>query len=135
MGTKIQKRAQIKFESANRAPNTTATTTRHNANLRQDADGQDHHAGGRGERLDRERQGQDPGQGGHPAGPAAADLCGQAAGGRAHAQRLQHPEGEHAAPGAAPARRFIANVDDPHFTADDRHVDLIVDPAYLLILL
>ena len=31
-------------------------------------------------------------------------FCGQAARGRAHAGRLSHPEGEHAAPGAAPAR-------------------------------
>ena len=29
----------------------------------------------------------------HPAGPAAAHLCGQAAGGWPHARRLQHPEG------------------------------------------
>merc|ERR1712078_601967 len=48
--------------------------------------------------------GQDPGQGGDPPGPAAPHLRGEAAGGRPHARGLQHPEGEHAAPGAAPAR-------------------------------
>lgn len=31
------------------------------------------HAGGRGQRLDRECEGEDPGQGGHPSGPAASD--------------------------------------------------------------
>merc|ERR1712182_93116 len=54
---------------------------------------------------DRQREGEDPGQGGDPAGPAAAHLRGQAAGGRPHAGGLQHPEGVHAPPGAAPARR------------------------------
>ena len=49
--------------------------------------------------------GKDPGQGGHPARSAAPDLRGQAARGRPHPLRLQHPEGEHAAPGAASARR------------------------------
>ncbi|KAF7006285.1 hypothetical protein CFC21_021338, partial [Triticum aestivum] len=39
-----------------------------------------------------------------PAGPAAADLRGEAAGGRAHAGRLQHTEGADAAPRAPPAR-------------------------------
>ena len=43
----------------------------------------------------------------YPAGPAAPDLRGQAAGGRAHAGGLQHSEGVHAAPGAAPARRLL----------------------------
>ena len=43
-----------------------------------------------------------PGQGGHPARPAGADFCRQAGG-------LQYPEGEHAAPGAAPqVRRVLA---------------------------
>jgi Ubiquitin family len=42
--------------------------------------------------------------GGHPARPAAPDLCWQAAGGWPHPGRLQHPEGVDAAPGAAPAR-------------------------------
>ena len=34
---------------------------------------------------------------GIPPRPAAPDLRGQAAGGRPHSRRLQHPEGEHAA--------------------------------------
>jgi ubiquitin len=42
---------------------------------------------------------------GHPAGPAAADLRGEAAGGWPHAAGLQRDQGGHAAPGAAPARR------------------------------
>ncbi|KAH8619240.1 Ubiquitin 2 like Rad60 SUMO like Ubiquitin family Ubiquitin like domain [Trypanosoma vivax] len=78
---------------------------RRHADLREDADGQDDRAGGGGERHDREREGEDPGQGGYPAGPAAPDLCGEAAGGGPHAGGLQHPEGVDAAPGAAPARR------------------------------
>ena len=41
--------------------------------------------------------------GGHPARPAAPDLCRQAAGGWPHPGRLQHPEGVDAAPGSAPA--------------------------------
>ena len=48
---------------------------------------------------------QDPGQRGHPARPAASDLRRQAAGGRPHSVRLQHPKGEHPPPGPAPARR------------------------------
>merc|ERR1711865_287311 len=55
----------------------------------------------------REREGQDPGQGGHPARPAASDLRRQAAGGRPHAVGLQHPEGVDAPPGAPPARREV----------------------------
>ncbi|KAG2608012.1 hypothetical protein PVAP13_4NG293300 [Panicum virgatum] len=46
------------------------------------------------------RGGEDPGQGGHPAGPAASDLRRQAAGGWPHPGRLQHPEGVHPPPGA-----------------------------------
>merc|ERR1712146_125077 len=56
---------------------------------------------------DRQRQAEDPGQGGHHAGPAAPDLRGQAARGRSHAVGLQHPEGVDAPPGAPPARRFL----------------------------
>ena len=41
----------------------------------------------------------------HPSGAAAAHLRREAAGGRAHPGRLQHPEGVDAAPGAAPPRR------------------------------
>ena len=62
-----------------------AAPARRDADLRQDADRQDHHARGRGSRHHRQRQGQDPGQGGHPSGPAAPDLRGQAARGRPHA--------------------------------------------------
>merc|ERR1719209_2690588 len=43
---------------------------------------QDHHPRGGALRHHRERQGQDPGQGGHPPGPAEAHLRRQAAGGR-----------------------------------------------------
>ena len=42
---------------------------------------------------------------GIPPGPAAPHLRWQAAGGRPHPVRLQHPEGEHPAPGAASAGR------------------------------
>merc|ERR1711977_804849 len=51
---------------------------------------------------DRQREGEDPGQGGHPAGPAAPHLRGQAARGWSHVVGLQHPEGKHAALGVAP---------------------------------
>ena len=37
------------------------------------------HSGSGAQRLDRERQGQDPTQGGHPARPATPNLCRQAA--------------------------------------------------------
>merc|ERR1711962_646404 len=68
------------------------------ADLRQDPDWQDHHPGGRALRHHRERQGQDPGQGGHPPGPAEVDLRWQAARGRQDPLRLQHPEGVHSPP-------------------------------------
>merc|ERR1712107_578766 len=47
---------------------------------------------------DRECQGQDPGQGGNPPGPAEVDLRWQAAGGWQDSVRLQHPEGVHSSP-------------------------------------
>jgi len=75
------------------------------ADLRQDADGQDHHAGRRAERHDRQRQTKNPGQGGHPAGPAAPHLRRQAARGRPHALRLQHPERKYITLSAKIARR------------------------------
>jgi len=75
------------------------------ADLRDDADGEDDHAGGGEQRHHRQREGEDPGQGRHPAGPAAPHLRGEAAGRRPHPGRLQHPEGVDAAPGAAPPRR------------------------------
>eukprot|EP01116_Phalansterium_solitarium_P004106 TRINITY_DN14_c0_g1_i24.p1 TRINITY_DN14_c0_g1~~TRINITY_DN14_c0_g1_i24.p1 ORF type:complete len:314 (+),score=67.99 TRINITY_DN14_c0_g1_i24:92-1033(+) len=77
------------------------------ADLRQDPDRQDDHARGRVERHDRQRQGEDPGQGGNPAGPAASHLCRQAARGRPHPVGLQHPEGVDAPPGAPPAWRPV----------------------------
>ena len=81
-----------------------------NADLCQDPDWQDHHARGGAKRQHRERQGQDPGQGGYPPRPAAPDLCWQAAGGWPHTERLQHPEGEHSPPGVAPAWRLMCDV-------------------------
>ncbi|KAG5464932.1 hypothetical protein LSCM4_00380 [Leishmania orientalis] len=96
-----------------------AAPARRHADLREDAHRQDDRAGGGGERHHREREGQDPGQGGHPAGPAAPDLRRQAAGGGPHARGLQHPEGVHAAPGAAPARRHADLREDAH-RQDDR---------------
>merc|ERR1711918_251543 len=58
-------------------------------------------------RHDRQREAEDPGQGGHPAGSAAPHLRGQAARGRPHAFGLQHPEGVDAPPRAPPARRLL----------------------------
>ena len=46
-----------------------------------------------------------PRQGGHPTRPAAPDLRRQAARGRPHTFRLQHPEGVDPPLGPAPARR------------------------------
>ena len=57
-------------------------------------------------RGNRQCQVQDPGQGGHPPRPAAPDLRGQAARGRSHAQRLQHPEGVDIASRAPSAWRY-----------------------------
>ena len=79
------------------APNN-ATLTSTNTDLRQDPHGQDHHARRRAERHDRQREAEDPGQGGHPARPAASHFRGQAARGRPHALGLQHPEGVDAPP-------------------------------------
>ena len=64
------------------------------------------------ERHHPEREGQDQGQGGHPARAAASDFRGQTARGRTHALGLQHPKGVHAAPGAAPARRKVSEIKD-----------------------
>ena len=52
---------------------------RWDADLREDFDRQDDHARRGGFGLHRQREGEDPGQGGHPAGPAAPHLRGQAA--------------------------------------------------------
>eukprot|EP00966_Prymnesium_polylepis_P324911 7380908-Prymnesium_polylepis.1 len=62
-----------------------AEQTKQHADLREDSHWQDDHARGRAVRLHRQREGEDPGQGGHPARPAAPDLRGQAARGRPHA--------------------------------------------------
>ncbi|CAN0364712.1 unnamed protein product, partial [Ectocarpus sp. 12 AP-2014] len=77
------------------------------ADLRQDPHGQDHHSRRRAVGHDRRREAEDPGQGGHPPGPAAFDLRRQAAGGRPHPVGLQHPEGVDAAPGASPPWRTV----------------------------
>ena len=101
------------------------------ADLRQDADGQDHHARRGAERHDRQRQTKNPGQGGHPAGPAAPHLRGQAVGRWPHAERLQHPEGVDAPPRPALKRRPLpgalrhlrrpeARVGAPRGLRDDR---------------
>ena len=82
-------------------PASSSQVVARHANLHQDSYWQDDHAGGRVERHDRHREVQGPGQGGYPSGPAAVDLRGQAARGRPHPQRLQHPEGEHAPPCAS----------------------------------
>merc|ERR1719498_1255657 len=80
-----------------------ASSARRYADLRENSHWQDHHARGRGHRHHRGCQGQDPGQGGHPARPAAPDLCGQAARGRPHPAGLQHPEVVHPSPSASPS--------------------------------
>merc|ERR1711981_1366357 len=85
------------------------------ADLREDADRKDDHARRRAERHDPEREGQDPGQGGHPARAAAAYLRRQAAGGRTHPVGLQHPEGVDAALGASSPWWYYADLrQDPH---------------------
>merc|ERR1712183_1132387 len=76
-------------------PPSCAQTERRHADLRQDLDWQDHHPRGRALWLHRERQGQDPRQGGNPPRSAEVDLRWQAAGGWKNSLRLQHPEGEH----------------------------------------
>uniref|UniRef100_A0A453IGL2 Ubiquitin-like domain-containing protein n=3 Tax=Aegilops tauschii subsp. strangulata TaxID=200361 RepID=A0A453IGL2_AEGTS len=83
------------------------TTRNKHADLREDADGEDHHPRGGEQRHHRRRQGKDPGQGRHPSGPAAPHLHGEAAGRRPHPRRLQHPEGVHAPPRASPPRRRL----------------------------
>ncbi|BAT08678.1 Os09g0483200, partial [Oryza sativa Japonica Group] len=86
---------------------------RQDADLREDADGEVDHAGGGEQRHHRQRQGQDPGQGRYPSGPAAPHLRGEAAGGWPHPGRLQHPEGVDAAPGAPPPRRQQGRLHHP----------------------
>jgi hypothetical protein len=74
-----------------------------NADICQDTDRQDHHTRGRVERHDRERQGENPRQGGHPTRPAAAHFRGQATRRRSDVDRLQHPKGVYLALGASTA--------------------------------
>ncbi|KAM3389754.1 hypothetical protein ACQJBY_011732 [Aegilops geniculata] len=83
---------------------------RDDADLREDADRGDHGARGRELRGRRHRQGQDPRQGRYPAGPAAPHLRREAARRRPHPGRLQHPQGVHASPRAAPRRRWQGRV-------------------------
>merc|ERR1712004_818698 len=85
------------------------------ADLRQDPHWQDHHPRGRALRHHRERQGQNPGQGGHPPGPAEVDLRWQAAGGRKDPLRLQHPEGVHSPPCPPSQGRYADLRQDPHW--------------------
>merc|ERR1712224_102857 len=59
-----------------------APPPRWHADLRQDPYRQDHHARRRAFGHDRQREAEDPGQGGHPPGSAAPHLRGQAARGR-----------------------------------------------------
>ena len=66
---------------------------RKDADLRENPHGEDHHPRGRVLRHHRQRQGQDPGQGRHPSGPAATDLRRETARRRPYPRRLQHPEG------------------------------------------
>merc|ERR1712004_777230 len=66
-----------------------------------------------------ERQGQDPGQGGHPPRPAEVDLRWQAAGGRKDPLRLQHPEGVHPSPCPSSQGRYADLRQDPHW--QDHH--------------
>merc|ERR1712112_769691 len=66
-----------------------------NADLCQDFDGEDDHAGGGAVRLYRERQSKDSGQRRHPSRPAETDLRRQAVGGWEDSLRLQYSEGEH----------------------------------------
>ena len=105
--------------------------TRARADLRENPHRQDHHARRGAERHDRQRETEDPGQGGHPARPAAPHLRGQAAGRWPHAERLQHPEGVDAPPRPALKRRPLpgalrhlrrpeARVGAPRGLRDDR---------------
>ena len=78
-----------RYPSSQAAPR----SRRRDADLRQDPHGQNDNVGCRAERHDRQRQTKNPGQGGHPARPAATYFCWQTTGGRPYFVRLQHPEG------------------------------------------
>merc|ERR1712108_62719 len=84
------------------------------ADLREDPHREDHHPGGRALRHHRECEGQDPGQGGHPPGPAEADLRWQAARRRKDPLRLQHPEGVHPSSRSPSQGRYADPREDPH---------------------
>merc|ERR1711874_260797 len=97
----------------------------HHADLRQDPHREDHHPRGRTVRLHRERQGQDPGQGGNPPRSAEVDLRWQAVGGRKNSLRLQHPEGEHSSPGSQTQGRHA----DLRQDLDWQTITLEVEPS------
>ena len=97
------------------------TLASHNADIRENPNGEDDNPRGRVFGHDRQCEGEDPGQGGHPAGSAAPDLRRKAAGGRAHPCRLQHPEGVHPPPRPPPPRRRQeAQEEDLHQAQEDQ---------------
>merc|ERR1712188_144436 len=63
---------------------------------------------------DRQREAEDPGQGGHPARPAAPHLRGQTVGRWPHPLGLQHPEGVDAPPRPAPPVRKHQSITTAH---------------------
>ncbi|KAJ8471963.1 hypothetical protein OPV22_026306 [Ensete ventricosum] len=73
---------------------------RQDANLREDPHGQDDRPRGGVVGHDRQREGQDPGEGGHPAGPVASHLRGELEDGRTLAEEDQAQEEEGQARGA-----------------------------------
>ena len=105
-----------------------SVATAGDANVNQDADfcqnidGENHHPRGGTQRYNRKCQGQNSRQRGYPAWPAASDLRRQAAGGRPHPVRLQHPEGVHPPPGAQAARwRQEAQEEELHHPNKTKH--------------
>merc|ERR1712119_255532 len=89
------------------------------SDLREDPHREDHHPRGRALRHHREREGQDPGQGGHPPGPAEVDLRWQTARRRKDPLRLQHPEGVHPSSRSPSQGRHADLREDPH--REDHH--------------
>merc|ERR1712193_202712 len=90
-------------------PPSCSPSQRRHADLREDPHREDHHPGGRALRHHRECEGQDPGQGGHPPGPAEVDLRWQAARRRKDSVRLQYPEGVHP-PSCSPSQGRYADL-------------------------
>ncbi|PON44848.1 hypothetical protein PanWU01x14_263290, partial [Parasponia andersonii] len=83
--------------------------------LRENPNGKDDNPRGRVLRHHRQCQGQDSGQGRHPAGPAAAHLRQEAARGRPNPSRLQYLEGVDSALGApAEGRSQEEEEEDQH---------------------